>query len=213
MVANSLPPTAQVGGAVIKQPRLPLPPIQIPNTAPPIITTAPPKKTSHTDKKPVDTDRNEVDNMLQRYTPVDKLVDNNNTSACNDHDNNNSREDITAGTGQLASGEELTSSLSPIKSTEDISVTLPEVDTCAQVKSPVTTKSLNKTVKHKKKLLSSTLSSPPLLDCSSKDDHTPAAGVLTNGPQDDLMLPALKGKNAKLSSHFDVVSSLTGQKR
>ena len=40
VVVNNLPPTVQVGGAVINGPRLPLPPIPLPYTAPPTITTS-----------------------------------------------------------------------------------------------------------------------------------------------------------------------------
>jgi len=40
VVANNLPPTVQVGGTVINSPRLSLPPIPLPYTAPPTISTS-----------------------------------------------------------------------------------------------------------------------------------------------------------------------------
>ena len=255
VVSNSLPPTAQVGGAVIKSPRLPLPPIQIPNTAPPMIITAPSKKTipqthkdpadtdkngvgsgvqGHTSKEPIDTVNNEADDALQGHTniePVDTEVDSilqndSNPSVdsdavkeMNDHDNDT---DITTSTTTVSSStENLESSVSPIKVTETTSISTPKADSYRQKvkpqKSPVITKSPKNSLKHKRKVLPSTLSSPPLLDSSNNGDHSSnrlaAEPLQHSDDKDDKILPALRGRNVKLLSQFDVVTSLTGAKR
>ena len=251
VVSKSLPPTAQVGGAVIKSPKLPLPPIQIPNTAPPTVITAPSKKTIpqiykdpttvDTDKKvvdsplqgrsskePTDTENNEVDDTLQGHTckdPVDtevnstlqndsnSSVDSNEVSEMDNRDNNHdSGTDITVS----SSTEILEPSLPPIKAAETNSISPPEADSYRRkvkpLKSPVTTKSPKNSLKHKKKVLSGTLSSPPLLDSANKSDHS-SDDRLAAESKDDKILPALRGKNVKLSSQFDLVTSLTGEKR
>lgn len=245
VVSNSLPPTAQVGGAVINSTKLPLPPIQIPNTAPPMIITAPSKKSipkMHKDpvtvdteesevgsglqgnasKEPTDTENNGVDDTLQGHTePGDTELDtlqsdsnpsvgSNEVSEVDSHNNNDA--DITAGTTVSLNTENLESPLPPIKTTETTSISMPKVDSHRRkvkpLKSPVTTKSPKHSLKHKKKLLPSALSSSPLLDSA---DHS--CDGLTAASKDDKVLPTLRGKNVKPSSQFDVVTSLTGKKR
>lgn len=228
VVSNSIPPTAQVGGAVIKTPRLPLPPIQLPNTAPPIITMPSKKIVPHINKEPIDADKNEVDNGHHGHVHEDSVdievdssplqsdstvsVGSNEVKETDHHDNNcNNSADVTNDTAPSANTG---SSLSAVKTTEDVSISPPEANAYEQkvkaLKSPVVTKPLKKPLQHKKKVLSSALSSP-LPDSSHKNDHSTAESLHTD--KDDKLLPALKGKDPKLSSNFDVVTSLTGQKR
>ena len=245
VVSNSLPPTAQVGGAVIKNTKLPLPPIQIPNTAPPMIITAPSKNTisqtrkdpanadksevvSHlqgnSSKEPTDTENNEVDNKLQGHTykePVDTELDalrsDSNPSVGSNEvsEMDNNVADIATGTTKSLSSENSDSPLPPIKAAETTSLSTSEVDSYRRkikpLKSPTTTKSPKHSLKHKKNELPSTLSSSPLLDSANKSDHS--CDKLTAESKDDRVLPTLRGKNVKPSSQFDVVTSLTGEKR
>ena len=247
MVSNSLSPTAQVGGAVIKGPRLPLPPIHVPNTAPPMIITAPSKKT-YMHKHPVE---NEVDNnTMQKHIPEELMdkgnepVDNtiqehtcrqsidtemNTTLQSNSnplfdntrvaemkHESNDidSSEDVNA---DATLTENFVSSSSTLKATKNVSA--PPLETISyRLKvepNPITTKSPKDPLQHKKKALSNTLSSSPSLGCSNKSNGSSnrlTAEYLHND-RDHKILPALKRKNAKLPSKFDVVTSLTGEKR
>ena len=244
MISNRLPPTAQVGGAVIKNPRLPLPPIPVPNTAPPFITI-PSKKTipcintdkiktadasqkgtheglgdtditrvgttalhEHTSKEPVDTN-----SPLQSDSNIS--VGSNEIIETDDHDisNNNVNVDVADAAALSTSVENLTS---PVRTNDNVSNSPPETDSdnIKLQKSSVVVRSPKKPLKHKKKVLSSTLSSPPLPNSSNKTDNSDhmaaaAAGVL-HSDTDDKLLPALK---KKLPSNFDVITSLTGHKR
>ena len=243
MVSNRLPPTAQVGGAVIKSPRLPLPPIPVPNTAPPFITI-PSKKTipcintdkiktanasqrgthkglgdttrigktalhEHTSEKPVDTN-----SPLQSDSNIS--VGSSEIIETDDHDisNNNVNVDVADAAALSTSVENLTS---PVRTTDNVPISPPETDSnnIKLLKSSVVARSPKKPLKHKKKVLSSTLSSPPLPSSSNKTDNSDhmataaAAGVL-HSDIDDKLLPALK---TKLPSNFDVITSLTGHKR
>ena len=245
VVSHSLPPTAQVGGAVIKSPRLPLPPIQLPNTAPPIITIPPKKTVSYLHKEAIDAGKNPMDIVPQRHThkdPSDKdktelgsmlrhtykeqidteidaptlqsnsdiSVGSNEVKETDDHNINST--DITPGATLPTSAENLLPSMSPLKTAKNVPISPPEVDSYKQkikpLRNPDTTKSLKRPLKHKKKLASNTLSSPPL----SSSDNLVATDSL-HSDKDDKLLMTLKGKTAKLSSNFDVVTSLTGQKR
>ena len=245
VVSNGLPPTAQVGGAVIKSTKLPLPPIQIPNTAPPMIITAASKKTlpqthvdpvntgknevsSHlqgnTSREPTDAGNNEVDDRLLGQTyqqPIDTELEalqndsNQSVNEVSEMDSHNNNDNDATGTIVSLSTENLESPLPLIKATETASISTPEVDSYRRkvkpLKSPVTTKSPKHSLKHKKKVLPSTLSSAPLLDSANKGDHS--CDRLTAESKDDKVLPTLRGKNVKPSSQFDVVTSLTGEKR
>ena len=253
MVSNSLPPTAQVGRAVIKGPRLPLPPIQIPNTAPPMIVTTPSKKT-HILENIDDLNKNEVDNTLQNQISEESM-DKGNEAANSSlqehicmqsidtemnitlqsysnlsfddtgvseikHENTNidSGADVNADSTLT---ENLVSSSSTLKAIKNVST--PPLETVSYrqkfepIKNPIATKSPKKPLQHKKKALFNTLSTlhAPSLGCSSKNDGSSnrlTAEYPHNGG-DDKILPALKGKNAKLPPKFDVVTSLTGEKR
>ena len=254
-----MPPTAQVGGAVIKGPRLPLPPIQIPNTAPPMMVTTPSKKT-HILENIDDLNKNEVDNTLQNQISEESMDKGNeavNSSlqehTCMQsidiemnitlqsysnplfddlsfddtgvseikHENTNidSGADVNADSTLT---ENLVSSSSTLKAIKNVST--PPLETVSYrqkfepIKNPIATKSPKKPLQHKKKALFNTLSAShaPSLGCSSKNDGSSnnrlTAEYLHNGGNDKI-LPALKGKNAKLPPKFDVVTSLTGEKR
>ena len=243
VVSNRLPPTAQVGGAVIKSPRLPLPPIPVPNTAPPFITI-PSKKTiprintdkiktadasqrgtheglgdiditrvgttalhEHTNEEPVD-----INSPLQSDSNIS--VGSNEVIETDDHDisNNNVNVDVADAAALSTSVENLTS---PVRTTDNVSISPPETDSdnIKLLKSSVVARSPKKPLKHKKKVLSGTLSSPPLPNSSNKidnSDHMATAAAVLHSDIDDKLLPALK---KKLPSNFDVITSLTGHKR
>lgn len=248
VVSNSLPPTAQVGGAAIRSPRLPLPPIPLPSTAPPIITMPSKKTILRINKEPHDTDMNKTADTSQRCThedssdtdinevgtspqrdasrePVDTdspLQSDSNISVGSyevierdDHDNNSNN--VSAdGTVVSTNAENVTSTLSPTKIAEDVSISPLDTD-CDKQKvkpliSPVATRPLKKPVKHKKKIVPSTLSSPSLSDSSNRTDDSGrmAAAESLHSDKDGKVLPALK---KKLPSNFDVITSLTGHKR
>ena len=229
MVSNSLPPTAQVGGAVIKSPKLPLPPIQLPNTAPTIITTpskqtVPPRLVC---KEPVDADKNEVDSQLEEHTdkePVDTKVDNslqsNSNVSVDNHKvnevNNNNNININITDTLSSSTEIIKPSFSPVKTTKNTaSVSSAEADFHTQKVKIAATKSPKKPLKNKKKVLSSSLSSSPMLVSPDNSDHS-ANMVVTDSlhnDKDDMSLPILRTKNPQLSPTFDVVTSLTGRTR
>jgi len=248
VVSNSLPPTAQVGGAVIKSPRLPLPPIQLPNTTPSIITTPPKKIVPHkqTHQEPVDADKDKVDGSpFQNDSHVsicssqvnDKNDNNNDVKESHDADENEVDGPLQSNSNSSVGSNEVNqinnsnensvnivatnipststvSSLSPIRTTENFSNSSTATDHSHRqkvkplkcYKGTATTKSPTKPSKHKK-LLSSTLKSLPLAD------HSASAEYVHSDDKDDELLPVLRGKNTRPSSNFDVVTSLTGQKR
>ena len=243
VVSNSLPPTAQVGGAVIRSPRLPLPPIPLPSTAPPIITIPSKKTIPRINKEPDDTDMNKTADASERCThedsgdtdinevetppqrdaskePVDTdsplQSDSNISIGSNEVIERDDHNNVNSATALSTNAENVTSSLSPTKIDEDVSIPPLETD-CDKQKvkpliSPVATRPLKKPLKHKRKVLPSTVSSPSLSDSSNKTDDSGrmAAAESLRGDKDGKLLPALK---KKLPSNFDVITSLTGHKR
>ncbi|XP_065905950.1 inversin-like isoform X2 [Dysidea avara] len=218
VVVNNLPPTVQVGGAVINSPRLPLPPIPLPYTAPPTITTSK-SHTSGTKKIAVDEEicvpqsvpklhlsdsvtevtdvgyKDETDHVSQTTSTIS--VGSNELVPVNSNENNNNNVVPATGDNPFTTDHGIKSSSSVNENPAVI-----EIKSIKLSSSKVPKKSLG----HIKKL--PTRSSPPASTVKSgkHKTHAPTSGT-TGGStsKDDQKLPVLRNRSVHQSSTFDAL--------
>jgi len=202
VVVNNLPPTVQVGGPVINSPRLPLPPIPLPYTAPPNITTSRPHATATkkitmdeeiqsvpklhlSDMKNTDDGiGDEMDHVSQTVSTIS--LGSNELISANSNDNNN----IT-----MSDMCDKTFTNSDHDSKSPSSVNDPIIKLIKMTSSKLPKKSLG----HIKRL--PTHSSPPAtIVKTSKHKDGAVASIST-----DHKLPVLRNRSIHQSSSFDVL--------